>query len=135
VVPRSSTERSALRPHGCSRPCSTSCSTLPGVRLPLSSGKELLSSCCCTAGDIQLAVVMNYMVDMGWLLSACPALLKAGSLLVVHGERQEREAAIRVTAQAAGGRQGGGRAACGSPAAMVLDDGLMGYIEYRSSVC
>ncbi len=29
----------------------------------------------------------NYMVDMTWLLSACPHLLQAQQLVIVHGER------------------------------------------------
>lgn len=31
-------------------------------------------------------LVSNYMLDMRWLLSACPDLLTVPKLLVVHGE-------------------------------------------------
>ncbi|CAI0468154.1 unnamed protein product [Linum tenue] len=37
-------------------------------------------------GDIQVAILSNYMVDMDWLLSACPTLSKVPNVLVIHGE-------------------------------------------------
>ncbi|KAL9236902.1 hypothetical protein vseg_011516 [Gypsophila vaccaria] len=37
-------------------------------------------------GDVLVAVLSNYMVDMDWLLSACPMLRKVPQVLVVHGE-------------------------------------------------
>ncbi|KAM7255296.1 hypothetical protein ACFE04_020537 [Oxalis oulophora] len=37
-------------------------------------------------GDIALAVLSNYMVDMDWLLPACPVLKKVPHVLVIHGE-------------------------------------------------
>ncbi|KAF4365126.1 tyrosyl-DNA phosphodiesterase 1 isoform X1 [Cannabis sativa] len=37
-------------------------------------------------GDILFAVLSNYMVDMDWLLAACPLLAKVPQVLVVHGE-------------------------------------------------
>ena len=42
-------------------------------------------------------MVINFMVDLGWLLSAIPALASAPALLLVHGESHEREAAIGAT--------------------------------------
>ena len=38
-------------------------------------------------GAMKWALISNYMIDLGWLLSACPDLLSARKLLVVHGER------------------------------------------------
>ncbi|KAK9714913.1 hypothetical protein RND81_06G130300 [Saponaria officinalis] len=37
-------------------------------------------------GDILVAILSNYMVDIDWLLSACPMLRKVPQVLVVHGE-------------------------------------------------
>uniref|UniRef100_A0A7N0UE80 FHA domain-containing protein n=1 Tax=Kalanchoe fedtschenkoi TaxID=63787 RepID=A0A7N0UE80_KALFE len=37
-------------------------------------------------GDVQVAVLSNYMVDIDWLVSACPKLLKIPHVLVIHGE-------------------------------------------------
>ncbi|XP_059437663.1 tyrosyl-DNA phosphodiesterase 1 [Corylus avellana] len=37
-------------------------------------------------GDVLIAILSNYMVDIGWLLPACPTLAKIPHLLVVHGE-------------------------------------------------
>ncbi|CAO2842603.1 unnamed protein product [Amaranthus hypochondriacus] len=37
-------------------------------------------------GDVLVAVLSNYMVDVDWLLSACPLLRKVPHVLVVHGE-------------------------------------------------
>lgn len=37
-------------------------------------------------GDILIAVLSNYMVDMDWLLRACPTLTKIPNVLVLHGE-------------------------------------------------
>nr|GLL28779.1 tyrosyl-DNA phosphodiesterase 1 [Ipomoea trifida] len=37
-------------------------------------------------GDVLVAILSNYMVDIDWLLSACPALKKIPQVLVVHGE-------------------------------------------------
>jgi hypothetical protein len=36
-------------------------------------------------GNIQLALISNYMIDLRWLLSACPDLSGAQKLLIVHG--------------------------------------------------
>jgi hypothetical protein len=41
-------------------------------------------------GSIKLAVVSNYMVDFKWLVSACPALLKASQVIVMHGDASGR---------------------------------------------
>ncbi|XP_028767822.1 tyrosyl-DNA phosphodiesterase 1 isoform X2 [Neltuma alba] len=37
-------------------------------------------------GDIRVAVLSNYMVDIDWLIPACPALSKIPHVLVIHGE-------------------------------------------------
>ncbi|XP_021766943.1 tyrosyl-DNA phosphodiesterase 1-like isoform X1 [Chenopodium quinoa] len=37
-------------------------------------------------GDVIVAVLSNYMVDIDWLLSACPMLRKVPQVLIVHGE-------------------------------------------------
>ncbi|XP_010240926.1 PREDICTED: tyrosyl-DNA phosphodiesterase 1 isoform X2 [Nelumbo nucifera] len=37
-------------------------------------------------GDVLVAVLSNYMVDIDWLLSACPVLSKIPHVLVIHGE-------------------------------------------------
>nr|XP_015646620.1 tyrosyl-DNA phosphodiesterase 1 [Oryza sativa Japonica Group] len=37
-------------------------------------------------GEVLLAVLSNYMVDMEWLLTACPSLRKVRHVLVIHGE-------------------------------------------------
>lgn len=37
-------------------------------------------------GDVLFAVLSNYMVDMDWLMSACPKLAKIPNMLVIHGE-------------------------------------------------
>ncbi|XP_074270032.1 tyrosyl-DNA phosphodiesterase 1 [Silene latifolia] len=37
-------------------------------------------------GDVLVAILSNYMVDLDWLLSACPMLRKVPQVLVVHGE-------------------------------------------------
>lgn len=38
-------------------------------------------------GCMKWVLASNYMVDMTWLLSACPHLLQAHQLVIVHGER------------------------------------------------
>lgn len=40
-------------------------------------------------GDIKLAVVSNYMIDFKWLVTACPDLLNASQLVLVHGDNQQ----------------------------------------------
>ncbi|CAL5412027.1 unnamed protein product [Camellia sinensis] len=37
-------------------------------------------------GNVVMAVLSNYMVDMDWLISACPTLKKVPRVLVIHGE-------------------------------------------------
>ncbi|CAL5345833.1 unnamed protein product [Camellia sinensis] len=37
-------------------------------------------------GNVVMAVLSNYMVDMDWLISACPTLKKVPHVLVIHGE-------------------------------------------------
>eukprot|EP00803_Ostreobium_quekettii_P009410 evm.model.scf_1171.1 EVM.evm.TU.scf_1171.1 scf_1171:278-763(-) len=38
-------------------------------------------------GAIRFAFISNYMVDLPWLLSACPDLAAADQTAIVHGER------------------------------------------------
>ncbi|CAL9121280.1 unnamed protein product [Musa textilis] len=37
-------------------------------------------------GNVLFAILSNYMVDIDWLISACPSLRKVPHVLVVHGE-------------------------------------------------
>nr|XP_009761553.1 PREDICTED: tyrosyl-DNA phosphodiesterase 1-like isoform X2 [Nicotiana sylvestris] len=37
-------------------------------------------------GNVLVAILSNYMVDMDWLLSACPALKRIPNVLIIHGE-------------------------------------------------
>lgn len=37
-------------------------------------------------GDVLIAILSNYMIDIDWLLPACPILTKIPHVLVVHGE-------------------------------------------------
>ncbi|CAJ2669973.1 unnamed protein product [Trifolium pratense] len=46
-------------------------------------------------GDILVAILSNYMVDVDWLVPACPALSKVPHVLVLHGEGDERVACIK----------------------------------------
>lgn len=39
-------------------------------------------------GDIRMAVVSNFMVDFKWLVTACPALLSASQIVLLHGDNQ-----------------------------------------------
>ncbi|KAI4295847.1 hypothetical protein L6164_035847 [Bauhinia variegata] len=41
-------------------------------------------------GDIILAILSNYMVDIDWLIPACPTLSKVPHVLVIHGESDGR---------------------------------------------
>ncbi|KAI3829368.1 hypothetical protein L1987_03490 [Smallanthus sonchifolius] len=42
-------------------------------------------------GNVLVAVLSNYMVDLDWLMSACPTLKKIPHVLVVHGESDGRQ--------------------------------------------
>ncbi|KAI7729884.1 hypothetical protein M8C21_010024, partial [Ambrosia artemisiifolia] len=42
-------------------------------------------------GDVFVAVLSNYMVDLDWLMSECPTLKKIPHVLVVHGESDGRQ--------------------------------------------
>ncbi|KAL3157421.1 hypothetical protein ABBQ32_011893 [Trebouxia sp. C0010 RCD-2024] len=54
-------------------------------------------------GSMKWVLASNYMVDMTWLLSACPDLITAGQLVIVHGERTpDRIGAIKTAAASAG---------------------------------
>jgi hypothetical protein len=37
-------------------------------------------------GAIKLAVVSNFMIDFKWLISACPDLLNASQVVLLHGD-------------------------------------------------
>ncbi|KAM1108538.1 hypothetical protein FF1_005139 [Malus domestica] len=37
-------------------------------------------------GDILVAILSNYMVDIDWLIPACPSIAKVPHVLVIHGE-------------------------------------------------
>lgn len=39
-------------------------------------------------GSIKLAVVSNYMIDLKWLVSACPDLANAAQVCLLHGDSQ-----------------------------------------------
>ncbi|KAJ9566540.1 hypothetical protein OSB04_002506 [Centaurea solstitialis] len=42
-------------------------------------------------GNVLVAVLSNYMVDIDWLISACPTLKNVPHVLVVHGESDGRQ--------------------------------------------
>ncbi|MFS7905158.1 putative phosphodiesterase I [Helianthus anomalus] len=42
-------------------------------------------------GNVFVAVLSNYMVDLDWLISECPTLKKISHVLVVHGESDGRQ--------------------------------------------
>ncbi|XP_009131446.1 tyrosyl-DNA phosphodiesterase 1 isoform X1 [Brassica rapa] len=46
-------------------------------------------------GDVVAAVLSNYMVDLDWLLSACPKLVNIPQVMVVHGEGDGRQEYIQ----------------------------------------
>lgn len=51
-----------------------------GVRL-----RDLLSG-----EGMRWVLISNYMIDVPWLMSACPALASAEKLVFVHGEKDAR---------------------------------------------
>ncbi|KAL0031162.1 hypothetical protein WJX77_006853 [Trebouxia sp. C0004] len=54
-------------------------------------------------GSMKWVLASNFMVDMTWLLSACPHLLQAHQLVIVHGERTpDRVGAMKAVAASAG---------------------------------
>jgi hypothetical protein len=54
-------------------------------------------------GQMQFLLIENYMVDLPWLLSACPDIKTAAKVWLVHGERgEEAEAGLRSAAAVAG---------------------------------
>ena len=38
-------------------------------------------------GHVRWMLISNYMIDVGWLLSAVPSILAADRVMLVHGER------------------------------------------------
>ncbi|CAL0332101.1 unnamed protein product [Lupinus luteus] len=58
--------------------------------LPLWANTSSLSIPDVIQGDIQIAILSNYMLDIHWLLSACPALSKVPHVLLIHGESDGR---------------------------------------------
>ncbi|XP_070041892.1 tyrosyl-DNA phosphodiesterase 1 isoform X4 [Nicotiana tomentosiformis] len=54
--------------------------------LPAWANTEAVSINDVIQGNVLVAILSNYMVDMDWLLSACPALKRIPNVLVIHGE-------------------------------------------------
>ncbi|CAN4109750.1 unnamed protein product [Withania somnifera] len=54
--------------------------------LPGWANSEAVSISDVIQGNVLVAILSNYMVDMDWLLSACPTLKRIPNVLVVHGE-------------------------------------------------
>ncbi|XP_060191002.1 tyrosyl-DNA phosphodiesterase 1 isoform X1 [Lycium barbarum] len=54
--------------------------------LPAWANTEAVSINDVIQGNVLVAILSNYMVDMDWLLSACPNLKRIPNVLVVHGE-------------------------------------------------
>ncbi|CAG7879349.1 unnamed protein product [Brassica rapa] len=46
-------------------------------------------------GDVVAAILSNYMVDLDWLLSACPKLASIPQVMVIHGEGDGRQEYIQ----------------------------------------
>ncbi|KAL0709534.1 hypothetical protein Bca4012_016512 [Brassica carinata] len=46
-------------------------------------------------GDVVAAILSNYMVDVDWLLSACPKLTNIPQVMVIHGEGDGRQEYIQ----------------------------------------
>lgn len=47
-------------------------------------------------GDLQWCILTNYMIDLEWLLSACPILYHVPRVVLVHGEAGEALARLQV---------------------------------------
>ena len=43
-------------------------------------------------GHVRWMLISNYMIDVGWLLSAVPSILAADRVVLVHGERNNPKA-------------------------------------------
>ncbi|KAF3661450.1 Tyrosyl-DNA phosphodiesterase-related isoform 2 [Capsicum annuum] len=54
--------------------------------LPGWANSEAVSISDVIQGNVLVAILSNYMVDMDWLLSACPTLKRIPNVLVIHGE-------------------------------------------------
>ncbi|XP_010317667.1 tyrosyl-DNA phosphodiesterase 1 [Solanum lycopersicum] len=54
--------------------------------LPAWANSEAVSINDVIQGNVLVAILSNYMVDMDWLLSACPTLKRIPNVLVIHGE-------------------------------------------------
>ncbi|KFM28974.1 Tyrosyl-DNA phosphodiesterase 1 [Auxenochlorella protothecoides] len=54
------------------------------------------------AGPMRTVLISNYMLDFAWLLSACPDLARAERLIIVHGEGQDKAAAVAREVREAG---------------------------------
>ncbi|KAJ0983151.1 hypothetical protein J5N97_011406 [Dioscorea zingiberensis] len=63
-----------------------SISLINGSSIKSDSQAELASSLDSCDGDVLVAILSNYMVDIDWLLSACPTMKKIPHVLVLHGE-------------------------------------------------
>ncbi|CAI8612455.1 unnamed protein product [Vicia faba] len=65
-------------------------------RLPAWANTSCVSISDVIQGDILVAILSNYMVDIDWLVPACPALSKVPYVLVLHGESDERVACMKI---------------------------------------
>ncbi|XP_058736831.1 tyrosyl-DNA phosphodiesterase 1-like [Vicia villosa] len=66
-------------------------------RLPAWANTSCVSISDVIQGDILVAILSNYMVDIDWLVPACPALSKVPHVLVLHGEGDERVACMKIS--------------------------------------
>ncbi|XP_058768461.1 tyrosyl-DNA phosphodiesterase 1-like [Vicia villosa] len=66
-------------------------------RLPPWANTSSVSISDVIQGDILVAILSNYMVDIDWLVPACPALSKVPHVLVLHGESDERVACMKIS--------------------------------------
>lgn len=49
-------------------------------------------------GHVRWMLISNYMLDLGWLLSAVPSILAAEQVILVHGERNNPPACALILA-------------------------------------
>ncbi|XP_020217732.1 tyrosyl-DNA phosphodiesterase 1 isoform X2 [Cajanus cajan] len=76
-------------------------------------------------GDILVAILSNYMVDIDWLVPACPALSKVPHVLVLHGESDGRVDYIKQTSKLDSAQT--------TTANFIWDTPLKGHAAYISS--
>ncbi|XP_070041891.1 tyrosyl-DNA phosphodiesterase 1 isoform X3 [Nicotiana tomentosiformis] len=68
------------------RPFSEESITDKGQMHGKKKAREIFQEEASEKGNVLVAILSNYMVDMDWLLSACPALKRIPNVLVIHGE-------------------------------------------------